>query len=64
MWNEIEDKPTGTCRMNVTNPRNGKKYSFPFVVFEDDRLSYLASLQMKLITVEKGNFDMEAGVAT
>ena len=63
----LEDKPTGTCRMKVTNPRNGKKYSVPFVVFEGDRLpilSYRTSLQMKLITVEKGNFDMVAGVAT
>ena len=67
MWIEVEDKPTGTCRMKVTNPRNGKKYSVPFVVFEGDRLpilSYRTSLQMKLITVEKGNFDMVAGVAT
>ena len=67
MWNEVEDKPTSTCRMKVTNPRNGKKYSVPFVVFEGDRLpilSYRTSLQMKLITVEKGNFDMVAGVAT
>ena len=67
MWNEAEDKPTGTCRMKVTNPRNDKKYSVPFVVFEGDRLpilSYRTSLQMKLITVEKGNFDMVAGVAT
>ena len=67
MWNEVDDTPTGTCRMNVTNPRNGKKYSVPFVVFEGDRLpilSYRTSLQMKLITVEKGNFDTVAGVAT
>ncbi len=33
MWNEVEDKPTGTCRMKVTNPLNGKKYSVPFVFF-------------------------------
>ena len=33
MWNEVEDKPAGTCGMNVMNPRNGKKYSVPFVVF-------------------------------
>ena len=33
MWNEVEDRPTGTCRMKVTNPRNDKKYSVPFVVF-------------------------------
>ena len=67
MWNEVEDKPTGTCGLNFTNPRNCKKYSVPFVVLEGDRLpilSYRTSLQMKLITVEKGNFDMVAGVAT
>ena len=67
MWNEVEDKPTGTCRMKVTIPRNGKKYSVPFVVFEGDRLpilSYRTGLQMKLITVETGNFDTVAGVAT
>ena len=38
MWNEVEDKPTGTCRMKVTNLRNGKKYSVPFAVFEGDRV--------------------------
>ena len=67
MWNEVEDKPTGTHRMNVTNPRNGKKYFIPFVVLEGDPLlilSFRTSFQMKLITVEKGNFDMVAGVAT
>ena len=48
-------------------PRNGKKYSVSFMVFEGDRLhilSYQTSLQMKLFTVEQGNFDMVAGVAT
>ena len=47
--------------------RNGKKYSVLFVVFQGDRLpilSYRTSLQVKLITVEKENFDMVAGVAT
>ena len=33
MWTEVEDKPTGTCRMNATNPRSGKKDSVPYVVF-------------------------------
>ena len=67
MWNEVEDKPTGTCMMNVTNPGNGMKYFVPFVVFEGDRLpilSYRTILQMKLITVEKGNFVMVAGLTT
>ena len=53
--------------MKVTNTRNDKKYSVPFVVFEGDRLptlSYRTSLQIKLITMEKGNCDMVAGVAT
>ena len=31
MWNEVEDKPTCICRMKVSNPRNGKKYSVPFL---------------------------------
>ena len=50
--------------MNVTNPRNGKKYSIPFVVFEGNCLSYQTSLQMKLATVENGHFDVEVSVAT
>ena len=40
MWNEVEDKPIGTCRMKVTNPRNGKKYSVPFVVLRVTVCSY------------------------
>ena len=66
-WNEVENKPTCTCRMKVTNPRNGKKFSVPFVVFDGYRLpilSYRTCLQVKLITVGKGNFDMVAGVVT
>ena len=54
----------GTHRMNVTNPRNGKKCSIPFVVFEGNCLSYQTSLQMKLATVENGHFDVEVSVAT
>ena len=44
MWNDVEDKPTGTCRMKVTNPQNGKKYSVPLVVFEGDRLPIYTEL--------------------
>ena len=52
MWNEVDDKHTGrpTCRMKVTNRRNGQKYSVPFLVVEGDRvstLSYRTRLQMK-----------------
>ena len=46
MWNEV----TGTCRMKVTNRRNGQKYSVPFLVVEGDRvsiLSYRTRLPMK-----------------
>ena len=53
--------------MKVSNSRNGKKYPAPFFVFEGDRLpilSFRTSLQMKLITVGKGNSDVVAGVAT
>jgi hypothetical protein len=67
MWNKAEDKPAGKCREMVTNPKNGHRYSVPFVVFHGDRLpilSYQTSLQMKLITVESSNFDMVATITT
>ena len=32
MWNNSETKPLGQCRLDVTNPKNSKKYSVPFLV--------------------------------
>lgn len=67
MWNAAEDKPLGSCRLKVTNPKNGKKYFVPFVVFQGDRLpilSYQTSLQMKLIKVEVDNFNLVAAMST
>ena len=67
MWNKTQDKPAGKCRMIVTNPKNNRKYSVPFIVFNDDRvpiLSYRTSLKMRLITVETDNFDMIAAFST
>ncbi|XP_014672358.1 PREDICTED: uncharacterized protein LOC106812875 [Priapulus caudatus] len=67
MWNKAVHKPAGTCRMKVTNPRNNRRYSVPFVVFEDERqpiLGYQTSVQMNLIQVQHGNFDVVAAMST
>ena len=66
MWNKTRDKPLGICRMKVTNPRNRKKYSVPFLVFEDGRqpiLSYQTSVQMKFVEVKEKNFEMVASMS-
>ena len=36
MWNLVEEKPLGCCRLKVVNPKN-KKYSVPFIVFKSER---------------------------
>ena len=61
LWNGTEDTPLGCCRLQIKNPKNSKKYSVPFVVFNGDRvpiLGYRTSLQMNLITVEDDNFNI------
>ena len=35
-WNNTKQVPLGICRRNVVNPRNNKKYSVEFIVFEDN----------------------------
>ena len=61
LWNGTEDTPLGCCHLQIKNPKNSKKYSVPFVVFNGDRvpiLGYRTSLQMNLITVEDDNFNI------
>ncbi|XP_014673390.1 PREDICTED: polyhomeotic-like protein 2 [Priapulus caudatus] len=53
--------------MRVTNPRNNKRYSVPFLVFDDERqpiLGYQTSVQMNLIQVQRDNFDVVAARST
>ena len=66
MWNNAECKPLGTIRMKVKNPRNGKKYSVPFLVYDHKGslhiLGNTTSQQMGLVTVEQENFESVANI--
>jgi len=60
MWNKAEVKPRGIARVVLRNPRNGKKYSVEFVVVKEKLTPLLgakAVQQMKLITINKDNFE-------
>lgn len=59
-WNNSVQTPLGVCRRSIKNPKNGKKYSVEFVVFEGDYaplLGFKASKQMGLITVNENEFE-------
>eukprot|EP00918_Siedleckia_nematoides_P068218 GHVU01148538.1.p1 GENE.GHVU01148538.1~~GHVU01148538.1.p1 ORF type:complete len:917 (+),score=68.85 GHVU01148538.1:344-2752(+) len=61
MWNKTEERPIGKCRLVVENPKNERKYSLPFVVFDEDRtpvIGYRTSLKMKLIKLEHSNVEI------
>ena len=63
MWNKSEDKPVGCCRLKVVNPKNGKKYVVPFVVFDSDRMPLLSkqtSIQMNLVKLQTENYEVAA----
>ena len=50
----------GICRRNVVNPRNNKKYSVEFIVFEDNftpPLGLKPSKQMSLVNTCESNFE-------
>ena len=54
MYNKTEEKPIGKKRVQVVNPRNGRKYSVEFVVVAGKGkplLGLRASEQMQLISV-------------
>ncbi|PFX13366.1 hypothetical protein AWC38_SpisGene22549 [Stylophora pistillata] len=58
MYNKTEGKPIGKKRVQVVNPRDGKKYSVKFVVIVGNgkpRLGLRASEQMQLISVVRQN---------
>ena len=58
MYNNTEDKPIGKKRVQVVNPRNGRKYSVEFVVVKGKGkpLRCLrASEQMQLISLVRQN---------
>ena len=59
-WNKTKQIPLGTCRRTVVNPKNNKKYSVEFVVFEDNLTPLLglkASTHMNLIDICDSNFE-------
>lgn len=67
MWNGTEMKPLGECRLKVVNPKNGGKYAVKFVIVEDledlhPLLGATAIQKMGLITINKEEFNMVAGV--
>ena len=54
MYNKTEEKPIGKKRVQVVNPRNGRKYSVEFVVVAGKGkplLGLRASEQMQLISL-------------
>ena len=58
MYNKTEEKPIGKKRVQVVNPRNGRKYSVEFVVVKGKGkplLGLRASEQMQLISVVRQN---------
>ena len=58
MYNKTEEKPIGKKRVQVVNPRNGRKYSVEFVVAQGKGkplLGLRASEQMQLISVVRQN---------
>ena len=58
MYNKTEEKPIGKKRVQVVNPRNGRKYSVEFVVAQGKGkplLGLRASEQMQLISVVQQN---------
>ncbi len=67
MWDKSEFKPIGTTRVKMVNPKNGKKYSVPFLVYNDARkcfpiLGNTTSQHMGLVKVEDENFEMVAAI--
>ena len=58
MYNKTEEKPIGEKRVQVVNPRNGRKNSVEFVVVKGKGkplLGLRASEQMQLISVARQN---------
>ena len=58
MYNKTEEKPIGKTRVQVVNPRNGRKYCMEFVAVKGKGkplLGLRASKQMQLISVVQQN---------
>ena len=60
MYNSSSLKPVGKCHVQLTNPRNGKKYKAEFVIVKDSDASInligsRAAQQMNLIHVNHEN---------
>ena len=68
MYNSSPLKPVGKCRVQLTNPRNEKKYKAEFIVVRDNDASInligsRAAQQMQLILVNHENLLSEANEA-
>ena len=60
MYNSSPLRPVGKCRVQLTNPRNGKKYKVEFVVVKDNDadinlIGSIAEQRMNLIQVNHEN---------
>jgi len=65
MYNSSPLKPVGKCRIQLTNPQNGRKYKVDFVVVKDtdadvNLLGSRAGQQMNLIQVNHENMIPQA----
>ena len=60
MYNSLPLRPVGKCRVQLTNPRNGKKYKVEFVVVKNEDadvnlIGSIAAQRMNLIQVNHEN---------
>ena len=58
MWNGATTQPVGTCRLDIRNPKNRKKYNIELLVVDNNSTPLLgrkAAECMKLITVNYDN---------
>lgn len=65
MWNKTELKPKGTCRFTIRNPKNDKRYSVEFMVFQETLTPLLGAKaieRMGLVEMHNEIFEQVAKV--
>ena len=65
MWNQIQVKPIGRCKVFLFNPKNHKKHPVDFIVVKENLMPVLGakdSQLMGLLTIHSDNFKRVAAV--